>query len=195
MQRRFAIDGETNKSENNNSSSTRIPDDPDQHNSVKGYRKLAALIFLFIAFIFFRANVFDIATVAGQSMDDFLIQGDTIIVKKFNVSDITRYDIVTARIGDQNMIKRVIGLPDETIQITDGKVFINGEEQAAEFAFFTEFAGMASDPYRLGEDEYFLMGDNRSESYDSRDYGAVNRNQISGIAVATVLPVWRMKII
>lgn len=150
--------------------------------SLAGYKKLAVLIFLFIVVTLFRNYAFDIVTVSGNSMNDFYFQGDVLIAKA-DTSDIERYDVVVAQVEGQKIIKRVIALPGETIHIQNGKVYINGEEVIGAFALNTDDAGIAKEPYILGKDEYFLMGDNRSQSYDSRNFGGVNIKEIKSVVM------------
>ena len=103
-----------------------------------------------------------------------------------------RYDIIVFRESESvNYIKRVIALPGETIQITEGKIYIN--ERAIFDAYGNakmEDGGIAKKPIKLGQDEYFVLGDNRNASKDSRDkaVGVIKRDQIIGKAWLRVLP-------
>ena len=115
--------------------------------------------------------------VEGNSMESTLENGDDIIV--FRESESVNY------------IKRVIALPGETIQITEGKIYIN--ERAIFDAYGNakmEDGGIAKKPIKLGQDEYFVLGDNRNASKDSRDkaVGVIKRDQIIGKAWLRVLP-------
>ena len=132
--------------------------------------------------------------VEGNSMESTLENGDDIIVEKFSyiTSDPERYDIIVFRESESvNYIKRVIALPGETIQITEGKIYIN--ERAIFDAYGNakmEDGGIAEKPIKLGQDEYFVLGDNRNASKDSRDkaVGVIKRDQIIGKAWLRVLP-------
>lgn len=132
--------------------------------------------------------------VEGNSMESTLENGDDIIVEKFSyiTSDPERYDIIVFRESESvNYIKRVIALPGETIQITEGKIYIN--ERAVFDAYGNakmEDGGIAEKPIKLGQDEYFVLGDNRNASKDSRDkaVGVIKRDQIIGKAWLRVLP-------
>lgn len=193
MREGLAANGEADKSKACNGSNFTASDDPDKRDAVKGYQKLTALVFLFAALLLFRINVFDVVTVAGHSMDDYLLEGDVLIIRKFDMEEIDRYDIVVAKTGKQKVIKRVIGLPWDTVQIADGVVLINGEVVDEEFNFFTDYEGLSKEPFVLGEDEYFLLGDNRAASWDSRDFGAVSQAQLLGVAAMRILPLWRIQ--
>ena len=132
--------------------------------------------------------------VEGNSMESTLENGDDIIVEKFSylTNNPERYDIIVFRESESvNYIKRVIALPGETIQITEGKIYIN--ERAIFDAYVNakmEDGGIAEKPIKLGQDEYFVLGDNRNASKDSRDkaVGVIKRDQIIGKAWLRVLP-------
>lgn len=132
--------------------------------------------------------------VEGNSMESTLENGDDIIAEKFSylTNNPERYDIIVFRESESvNYIKRVIALPGETIQITEGKIYIN--ERAIFDAYGNakmEDGGIAEKPIKLGQDEYFVLGDNRNASKDSRDkaVGVIKRDQIIGKAWLRVLP-------
>ena len=132
--------------------------------------------------------------VEGNSMESTLENGDDIIVEKFSylTNNPERYDIIVFRESESvNYIKRVIALPGETIQITEGKIYIN--ERAIFDAYGNakmEVGGIAEKPIKLGQEVYFVLGDNRNASKDSRDkaVGVIKRDQIIGKAWLRVLP-------
>ena len=91
-------------------------------------------------------------------------------------------------------IKRIIGLPGETVQIRDGEIYIDGailEEDYGKETMLT--SGRAADQIQLGEDEYFVLGDNRNHSEDSRfdDVGNIERSEIIGRAFIRIWPFER----
>lgn len=99
---------------------------------------------------------------------------------------------VGARTPEADLIKRVIGLPGETIEIRDNTVFIDGvalEESYLEEATRTRWDNR--EPMLIGEDEYFVMGDNRTRSLDSRRFGPVSREEIVGKAFVIIWPASR----
>lgn len=134
--------------------------------------------------------------VDGSSMNDTLQNGDNLIVDKlsYRFTDIDRFDIVVFRYHNERnifYIKRVIGLPGETVQIIDDDIYINGELLEENYGKEPmESAGCASEPITLGEDEYFVLGDNRNDSSDSRDpsVGNVQRDWIIGRALMRITP-------
>ena len=133
--------------------------------------------------------------VEGNSMESTLENGDDIIVEKFSylTNNPERYDIIVFRESESvNYIKRVIALPGETIQITEGKIYIN--ERAIFDAYGNakmEDGGIAEKPIKLGQDEYFVLGDNRNHSKDSRCWKStsfVTFDEIVGKAVIRYYP-------
>lgn len=135
--------------------------------------------------------------VDGESMEATLQDKDNLLVDKcvFKLTGIDRFDIVVFYpFGKEDdpedyFIKRIIGLPGETIQIQGEDIYINGEILEEHYGKDPiDDAGVASDPITLGEDEYFVLGDNREISRDSREFGAVNIKDIAGHAVFRMYP-------
>ena len=156
---------------------------------------LAVVFVILILFITFVAQRTD---VSGQSMENTLQDGDSLIVDKlsYRFKDPERFDIIIFeyQYGDEPcFIKRIIGLPGETVQIDyDGNIYINGEILEESYgAEVIKDPGRAVDPITLGEDEYFVLGDNRNHSMDGRDYsvGNVSRDTIIGKAFIRIFPL------
>ena len=116
------------------------------------------------------------------------LEGDEIMIL-WKLGEIERYDIVVADVkvsgSDDVVIKRVYGLPGETISCEDGKIYINGSLIEDEYGYreTSDFG-----PVTLGENEYFLLGDNREISLDSRVFGKVTRDEIEGTTNFILLP-------
>ena len=114
----------------------------------------------------------------GSSMEPVLESGDVVLMNRlsYDIGKPNRFDVVVfEREGQQPGIKRIIGLPGETVQIKNGSVYIDGEALKAENGLGdATIAGVAEYPVELGEDEYFLLGDNRESSEDSRFSGIGN---------------------
>lgn len=137
--------------------------------------------------------------VSGSSMYPTLEDRDNLITDKisYRFSDPKRYDIVVFPFEDEkgkrNFIKRIIGLPGETVQIKDGYVYINGELLESETYGYEvmEYAGIAEEPLTLGDDEYFVLGDNRNNSKDSRfeEVGPITRDKLIGRAFIRIWPL------
>ena len=155
---------------------------------------VAGITFLIIHFVGQRT------VVNGVSMQPMLSDGDNLIVDKlsYRFHDPERFDIIVFPFQFQDntyYIKRIIGLPGETVQIMDdGSIYINGEKLEENYGMEVikpETIGRAAEPIELGDDEYFVMGDNRNNSSDSRTdmVGNIKRENIIGKAWLRIWPV------
>lgn len=152
---------------------------------------VVGITFFIITFIGQRTYV------SGSSMENTLHHGDNLIVDKltYRFSKPKRYDIIVFPFRYQEKtyyIKRIIGLPGETVQIQDGVILIDGEELQESYGReVMKNAGLAADMITLGEDEYFVLGDNRNDSTDSRDpsVGVIHKDEIIGRAWIRIWPL------
>lgn len=144
----------------------------------------------------FVTFAFQTVTIVGPSMCNTLSDGEVVIVNKFvyKVHDIERYDIIAfSQVGSDAYyeVKRVIGLPDETVRIKDGQVYINGSA-LTDLPFDDKIltAGVANQEIQLGDDEYFVLGDNVNNSEDSRytNVGNISGSEIIGEVVYRLYP-------
>lgn len=151
-------------------------------------------VWLVITFVGQRTEV------EGASMENTLHNGYNLIVDKlsYRFHDPERFDIIVFPFQFQDntyYIKRIIGLPGETVQIMDdGSIYINGEKLEENYGMEVikpETIGRAAEPIELGDDEYFVMGDNRNNSSDSRTdmVGNIKRENIIGKAWLRIWPV------
>ncbi len=149
------------------------------------------LTFLFITFVAQRTEV------SGSSMEPTLQDHDSLIVDKLSYRFIEphRYDIVIFPYqygNNQYFIKRVIGLPGERVRVDfDGNIYINDAKLIENYgAEVILDPGRAETEILLGEDEYFVMGDNRNHSMDSRDIsvGNIHKKDILGKAFVRIYP-------
>ena len=161
-------------------------------------------IVLIIAFTWFVVTFVGQRTeVSGSSMETTLSDKDQLIVDKmtYRFRDPKRYDIVVFPYQYQDntyYIKRIIGLPGETVQILSGMVYIDGMRLDEHYGNeVMENPGIAEEPLTLGEDEYFVLGDNRNNSSDSRasDVGLIHRKDLIGRAWIRVWPLSQIGVI
>lgn len=150
-----------------------------------------AVTILFICFVAQRT------TVSGDSMYPTLHDRDNLIVDKisYRFHDPERYDVIVFPYQYEEhtyFIKRVIGLPGETVQIdAAGNIYIDGEVLDEDYGYeVMTYPGLAAEPITLSEDEYFVLGDNRNHSEDSRypDVGLIHKKDIVGRAWVRIFP-------
>ena len=155
---------------------------------------IVGLTYLIITFVGQRTRV------SGSSMETTLSDGDNLIVDKlsYRFQEPKRYDIIVFPYQHEEntfYIKRIIGLPGETVQVVDGYTYVNGEILSSDVygAEVMDSPGIAAQPIELGEDEYFVLGDNRNHSSDSREasVGVLKREHLIGKAwVRITMMVW-----
>ena len=136
-------------------------------------------------------------TMVGQSMEPVLTNQDVVFLNKraYTFQEPERQDIVAFKLKEDTdayfNIKRIVGLPGETIQIKNGKIFVDGNvltDLPFEDLIMTE--GVALDGVTLGENEYFVIGDNCNNSEDSRyvNIGNISKKEISGKVIFRIAP-------
>ena len=161
-------------------------------------------IVLIIAFTWFVVTFVGQRTeVSGSSMETTLSDKDQLIVDKmtYRFRDPKRYEIVVFPYQYQDntyYIKRIIGLPGETVQILSGMVYIDGMRLDEHYGNeMMENPGIAEEPLTLDENEYFVLGDNRNNSSDSRasDVGLIHRKDLIGRAWIRVWPLSQIGVI
>ncbi len=156
-----------------------------------------AAMFLIIKYVGQRT------VVMGHSMEPTLQDSDNLITDKitYRFRDPKRFDIIVFPFKDNRatlLIKRIVGMPGEIVQVIDGNVYVNGYALEDNYgnAVMTD-PGLAADPVVLKEDEYFVLGDNRNNSTDSRfeSVGNIHRSEIIGRAWLRVWPLNKLSLL
>lgn len=145
-------------------------------------KELIPYVVILIIVLVIRSFVFTPIKVNGESMVPTLMGEELMILTKYNKNDINRDDIVVVTIEDssglkEDLIKRIIALPGEKVSCEDGIIYVNGKQREEKYG-----EGVTNDfeAITLGEDEYFVLGDNREISLDSSEFGAIKKSQIKG---------------
>lgn len=169
---------------------------------------LKTFIICFIAVFLLTTFVVKPVRIDGRSMYPTLEDGEVGLMNVFSAkfTDIDRFDVVVAynEESGENWVKRVIGLPGDTVYAKDDVVYVNGlpiEEPYLDTDYVNQIRERGDyftqdfDKITLGEDEYFLMGDNRVVSYDSRRVGPFKRDDIKGKGIFILYPFDKIKMI
>ncbi len=163
-------------------------------------------IVIIVVLAFFISDMFaDKVSISGHSMEPAVVQDEVVLIDKLTYEFKTplRGDIISFYLSDdtekeQVYIKRIIGLPGEIVQIKDGYVYIDDKIIDADSELYkSSIAGIAEDKIILGEDEYFVLGDNRASSEDSRfdNVGLVDISQIEGKVWFRISPFERLGVL
>lgn len=158
----------------------------------KGHRRLVNIILIVVialSLVFFvvRPLTLESIIVSGISMEPTLQDGDYGLTGKLKIGGLKRFNVVAFHKvnSDKVLVKRIVGLPNENVAYHDKGLYINGEYVAEDFIDaenrsktfeFCDFCSLAG--VTLGEDEYFVLGDNRDVSIDSRDFGPIKESSI-----------------
>jgi signal peptidase I len=178
-----------------------------EHAEGKSSRKRIVLeILLYVVALFFAAvivpkYILQRTVVVGDSMETTLHNGENLWVEKvsYHFDKLKRFDVIVfyphGKDDNEYYIKRIIGMPGETVQIIGEDIFINSELLTESFGKDPiKNPGIAVNPIQLAEDEYFVLGDNRTVSLDSRyeEVGPVKKENIGGRAIFRLWPINKM---
>lgn len=171
--------------------------------SMKCARGIAVFFYLCIAFATARLlslYVVQFTLVHGNSMEPAISDGDYLLVGKLNyqVAEPERFDVIVwSKDGKEDSIKRLIGMPGEHVRMENGAIYINGEVLKENYGLETIEPDAAPMELYLGEDEYFVLGDNRQISLDSRvrTIGAVKRSEIRGNVLLRLYPFYKAGVV
>lgn len=156
---------------------------------MKMFKELLPYIIILIVVIIIRSFIVTPVKVDGSSMVPTLHDGDVLILKKYD-RDFERFDIVVVNYGDTRLVKRIIGLPGETIFYRNNHLFVNGKKiDLGNYEFETEDFDLSGlEEQKIPNECYFVLGDNRNNSKDSRYFGPVEKENIIGTTSYQVWP-------
>lgn len=155
-------------------------------------KEILTYALIIIAILLFKKFVATPILVSGSSMHNTLYDNDVLILNKiaYVAGNIKRFDIVVIDNNDEFIIKRVIGLPGEKISYSDNQLYVNGKPINEKY-----YHGYTEDfEAKVPKNEYFVLGDNREVSVDSRILGAFPRKEILGKTSLVVFPFQRFGI-
>lgn len=147
-------------------------------------KELYPYVIIILVVVLVRTFIITPVRVDGDSMRKNLNDGEILLLYK--LAKIDRYDIVVIEDKEnETIIKRVYGMPGDTVEIKNNKIYINDEIIEDEFNY-----GETSDveKIQLEEDEYFVLGDNRLISKDSRALGPITKDEIKGVTIVRLFP-------
>jgi signal peptidase I len=154
---------------------------------------IQTLVLAGLLIVFFRSFIFQNYIVEGDSMVNTLHAQERLIVSRLSyiLGEPERGDVIVFQYPydpQRDFVKRIIGLPGETVAINNGVIFIDGEPLPDESSYVDYVSSESKPPIELGDDEYYVMGDNRPGSSDSRSWGALTGKNIIGKAWLIYFP-------
>ena len=167
-----------------------MSDAKEENKFWKFFKEYFPYVITIILVILVKKNVVSPIQVNGESMMDTLHDGDIMILNiiKYRFSNIKRFDIVVIRHEKEYIIKRVIGLPGEKIEYKDNVLYINGKKTKDSYG-----NGSVKDlSVVVPSNSYFVLGDNRENSLDSRYFGFFSKKKILGSTKLTLFPFNRI---
>ena len=153
---------------------------------VKFFKDNYSYIIIIIIVLLFRTYIATPIRVNGTSMHPTLKEKEIMILNKIGLTKgIDRFDIVVVKTEEKHLIKRIIAMPGETVTYSEGNLYINGKKMEDKYALS---ATQDFKVYKLKKDQYFVMGDNRAVSNDSRNLGPISKKDIIGKTSLVIFP-------
>ena len=160
-----------------------------------GLKEFLPYIIVIVIVLVIKTYFFSTVVVSGDSMKNTLLDNDFMILDKisYRTQDIKRFDIVVIQTEKTKLIKRIIGLPGEMIEYKDNQLYVNGEMVDDPYGDGTtyDFSLLDLGIVEIPENQYFVLGDNREESLDSRLIGLIDRENVLGHATFILFPFSR----
>jgi len=156
-------------------------------------------VIVVVLVVIIRSFIITPAVVDGISMEPTLNDNNIILLNKFNyrLNDIKRYDVVVVDWNGEKIVKRVIGLPGEHVEYKEGNLYIDGFNEIENFnhAKTNDFKLESIGYLTIPGDKYFVVGDNRTDSTDSRVIGLIDKKDILGKASFRIFPINKINVI
>ena len=163
----------------------------------KFFKELIPYIIIIVVVFLIRSFIATPVIVSGDSMVPTLKNKQLLLLNKINyrLNDIKRYDIVVIKVDKKEIIKRIIGMPGETIEYRNNILYINGHEETNDYNFETNDFNLKSicNCEEIPKDKYLVLGDNRKVSADSRIIGLIDRSEIEGNVNISLWPIKKVK--
>ena len=152
-------------------------------------KKEKKFLLLVMIIILFKIFIFNFILVKGDSMNPKYKNNDFMFLNKiiYSFKRIRRGEVIVLKYKNNDLIKRIIGLPNDKIKVENGKLYINNKEYYENY-INSYTASYDFDEITLKDNEYFVMGDNRYNSYDSRNFGTIMKNNIIGRVEFKIFP-------
>lgn len=154
------------------------------------FKEILPYIIIIIVVVLIRTFIVTPVQVEGTSMFPTLEDGEILMLKKYDHT-FDRFDVVVFQHNDTRLIKRIVALPGETVEYKDDKLYINGtyiKENFQKNSQTEDFKLEDIELTKVPKDHYFVMGDNRNNSTDSRIIGAVSEEKIKGTTNFSIFP-------
>lgn len=152
----------------------------------KFIKELIPYVIIIVVVVLIRTFIITPVQVDGNSMYPILKNNEILLLKKYD-KKYKRFDIVVLNYNNSKLIKRIIGLPGEHIEYKDNKLYVNGKYIKENFKRNTETSDFEIDK-KIPKDYYFVMGDNRDNSTDSRIIGFISKDDIDGVSDIALFP-------
>ena len=152
-------------------------------------KKEKKFLLLVMIIILFKIFIFNFILVKGDSMNPKYKNNDFMFLNKiiYSFKPIRRGEVIVLKYKNNDLIKRIIALPNDKIKVENGKLYINNKEVKENY-INSYTASYDFDEITLKDNEYFVMGDNRYNSYDSRNFGTITKNNIIGRVEFKIFP-------
>lgn len=156
----------------------------------KKIKEIIPYIVIIVVVVLIRTFLVTPARVDGESMESTLYNGEVVLLNKIDLKTkgLKRFDVVVFKYNKDLLIKRVIGLPGETVEYINNELYINYKKVDIPF----EFEDTKDFKYEVPNNEYFVLGDNRDNSKDSRYFGSINLKNIKGKVSIILFPLKRI---